>query len=241
MPSVPLRNRAGAEVGTVELDDRVFGIEPNVPVMHQVVTAQLAARRSGTQSTKTRAEVAGGGAKPYRQKGTGRARQGSIRAPHFRGGGVALGPKPRSYVQRTPKKMKRLALHSALSDRAAEGKVIVVEDWDFAAPRTKDGVACLQALGVEGRALVVVPAEATTAQLTFRNLPEVHVLTPGELNTYDVLVSDVVVFSSDTLPTAAPAESAEPEVKAAPEPVVASDPEPEIAADPTDATEEADS
>jgi large subunit ribosomal protein L4 len=251
MPSVPLRNRAGAEVGTVELDDRVFGIEPNVPVMHQVVTAQLAARRSGTQSTKTRAEVAGGGAKPYRQKGTGRARQGSIRAPHFRGGGVALGPKPRSYVQRTPKKMKRLALHSALSDRAAEGKVIVVEDWDFAAPRTKDGVACLQALGVEGRALVVVPAEATAAQLTFRNLPEVHVLTPGELNTYDVLVSDVVVFSSDTLPTAAPAESAEPEVKAAPEPVVASDPEPEpepeidpepeIAADSTDATEEADS
>ena len=249
MPSVPLRNRAGAEVGTVELDDRVFGIEPNVPVMHQVVTAQLAARRSGTQSTKTRAEVAGGGAKPYRQKGTGRARQGSIRAPHFRGGGVALGPKPRSYVQRTPKKMKRLALHSALSDRAAEGKVIVVEDWDFAAPRTKDGVACLQALGVEGRALVVVPAEATTAQLTFRNLPEVHVLTPGELNTYDVLVSDVVVFSSDTLPTAAPAESAEPEVKAAPEPVVASDPEPEpeidpepeIAADAADATEEADS
>ena len=234
MPSVPLRNRAGAEVGTVELDEGVFGIEPNVPVMHQVVTAQLAARRSGTQSTKTRAEVAGGGAKPYRQKGTGRARQGSIRAPHFRGGGVALGPKPRSYVQRTPKKMKRLALHSALSDRAAEGKVIVVEDWDFAAPRTKDGVACLQALGVEGRALVVVPVEATAAQLTFRNLPEVHVLTPGELNTYDVLVSDVVVFSSDTLPTAAPAEP-EPAVEAAPEP------EPEVAADAADATEEADS
>ena len=135
MPSVPLRNRAGAEVGTVELDEGVFGIEPNVPVMHQVVTAQLAARRSGTQSTKTRAEVAGGGAKPYRQKGTGRARQGSIRAPHFRGGGVALGPKPRSYVQRTPKKMKRLALHSALSDRAAEGKVIVVE------PVVSEGVA----------------------------------------------------------------------------------------------------
>jgi large subunit ribosomal protein L4 len=241
MPSVPLRNRAGAEVGTVELDEGVFGIEPNVPVMHQVVTAQLAARRSGTQSTKTRAEVAGGGAKPYRQKGTGRARQGSIRAPHFRGGGVALGPKPRSYVQRTPKKMKRLALHSALSDRAAEGKVIVVEDWDFAAPRTKDGVACLQALGVEGRALVVVPAEATAAQLTFRNLPEVHVLTPGELNTYDVLVSDVVVFSSDTLPTAAPVASAEPEAKAAPAPAAEPAPEPEIAADAADATEEADS
>jgi large subunit ribosomal protein L4 len=154
---------------------------------------------------------------------------------------VALGPKPRSYVQRTPKKMKRLALHSALSDRAAEGKVIVVEDWDFAAPRTKDGVACLQALGVEGRALVVVPAEATAAQLTFRNLPEVHVLTPGELNTYDVLVSDVVVFSSDTLPTAAPVASAEPEAKAAPAPAAEPAPEPEIAADAADATEEADS
>ncbi len=237
MPTVPLRNRAGAEVGTVDLADDVFGIEPNVPVMHQVVTAQLASRRSGTQSTKTRAEVSGGGAKPFRQKGTGRARQGSIRAPQFRGGGVALGPKPRSYAQRTPKKMVRLALRSALSDRAAEGKVIVVEDWDFAAPRTKDGVACLQALGIEGRALVVVPAEATAAQLTFRNLPEVHVLTPGELNTYDVLVNDVVVFSSDTLPTAAPAEAAEP---AAPEPAAAVEPAAEPADD-ADDTEEAES
>jgi large subunit ribosomal protein L4 len=125
MPTVPLHNRAGAEVGTVDLPEDVFGIEPNVPVMHQVVTAQLAARRSGTQSTKTRAEVAGGGATPFRQKGTGRARQGSIRSPQWRGGGVALGPKPRSYEQRTPKKMKRLALRSALSDRAAEGKIVV--------------------------------------------------------------------------------------------------------------------
>ena len=202
MPTIPLRDRSGAEVGTVELDDAVFGIEPNVPVMHQVVTAQLAARRSGTQSTKTRAEVSGGGAKPFRQKGTGRARQGSIRAPQFRGGGVALGPKPRSYAQRTPKKMVRLALRSALSDRAAEGRVIVVEDWDFPAPRTKDGIACLDALGVEGTALVVVPFDHDVAQLTFRNLPQVHVLTPNELNTYDVLVHDVVVFSADTLPGA---------------------------------------
>ena len=127
----------------MDLDDEIFGIEPNVAVMHQVVTAQLAAKRSGTQSTKTRSEVRGGGAKPWKQKGTGRARAGSIRAPQWRGGGVALGPKPRSYEQRTPKKMKRLALRSALSDRAAEDKVIVVDDWGFDAPRTKDAVAAL--------------------------------------------------------------------------------------------------
>ncbi|MFZ4517180.1 MAG: 50S ribosomal protein L4 [Microthrixaceae bacterium] len=205
MPTVTLRDRAGASVGTVDLDDAVFGIEPNVPVMHQVVTAQLAARRAGTQSTKTRAEVAGGGAKPFKQKGTGRARQGSIRAPQWRGGGVALGPKPRSYEQRTPKKMKRLALRSALSDRAAEDKVVVVSDWDFGAPRTKDGLAALSALGVEGRALVVVPDGHEVAWKTFRNIPGVHVITPGELNTYDVLVSDYVLFSQDTLPSAAPA------------------------------------
>ena len=123
MATVDVHDADGQEAGSVELDDAIFGIEPNVPVMHQVVTAQLAARRAGTQSTKTRAEVRGGGAKPWRQKGTGRARQGSIRSPQWRGGGVALGPKPRSYAQRTPKKMVRLALRSALSDRAAEGKV----------------------------------------------------------------------------------------------------------------------
>jgi large subunit ribosomal protein L4 len=201
MASVTLLSRTGTEAGTVELADDVFGIEPNVPVMHQVVVAQLAARRSGTQSTKTRAEVAGGGAKPFKQKGTGRARQGSIRSPQWRGGGVALGPKPRSYAQRTPKKMKRLALRSALSDRAAEGKVVVVQDWAFDAPRTKDGIAVLRALGVEGRALVVVGDGDVTAWKSFRNVPGVHVITPGELNTYDVLVSDYVVFSSDTLPT----------------------------------------
>jgi large subunit ribosomal protein L4 len=201
MPTVTLRSRSGADVGTVELDEALFGIEPNVPVMHQVVTAQLAAKRSGTQSTKTRAEVAGGGAKPFKQKGTGRARAGSIRAPQWRGGGVALGPKPRSYEQKTPKKMKRLALRSALSDRAAEGKVVVVDDWDFSSPSTKEAVAALSALGIEGRALVVVRPEDTPAWLSFRNLPAVHVITPGELNTYDVLVSDWVLFSSATLPS----------------------------------------
>src|SRR5215203_2497632 len=129
---------------SVTLDPELFGIEPNGAVMHQVVTAQLAARRSGTQSTKTRAEVAGGGAKPWRQKGTGRARQGSIRAPQWRGGGIAHGPKPRDYTQRTPKKMVRLALRSALSDRASEGRVKVVDDWGFDKPKTKHGISVLE-------------------------------------------------------------------------------------------------
>src|SRR5215213_5605950 len=140
----------------LDLDPAYFGIEPHVSVMHQVVTAQLAARRAGTQSTKTRAEVAGGGAKPWKQKGTGRARQGSIRAPHWRHGGVALGPKPRSYRQRTPKKMIRLALRSALSDRAAEGKVLVVDAWGWDSPSTKQALAGLASLEVSGRVLVVL-------------------------------------------------------------------------------------
>ncbi|MHB1138995.1 MAG: 50S ribosomal protein L4 [Microthrixaceae bacterium] len=200
MASVTLHTASGSDSGTVELADEIFGIEPNVPVMHQVVVAQLAAKRSGTQSTKTRSEVSGGGAKPFKQKGTGRARAGSIRAPQWRGGGVALGPKPRKYDQKTPKKMKRLALRSALSDRAAEGKVVVVSAWDFDTPRTKDAEAALTALGVIGRTLVVVQPTDLVAQKSFRNLPGVHVITPGELNTYDVLVNDYVVFTSDTLP-----------------------------------------
>jgi large subunit ribosomal protein L4 len=200
MPSVKLRSRTGADAGQVDLPDAFFGIEPNVPVMHQVVVAQLAAKRAGTQSTKTRSEVRGGGAKPWKQKGTGRARAGTIRAPQWRGGGVALGPKPRKYDQKTPKKMKRLALASALSDRAAEDKVVVVSAWDFDTPSTKDARAALSALGVTGRSLVVVDPTDSVAAKSFRNLPEVHVITPGELNTYDVLVSDYVVFTEATLP-----------------------------------------
>ena len=200
MPSITLRNASGAEAGRVDLDDAIFGIEPNVPVMHQVVTAQLAARRSGTQSTRTRAEVAGGGAKPWKQKGTGRARQGSIRAPQWKGGGVALGPKPRTYEQRTPKKMIRLALRSALSDRAAEGKVLVVDAWGFEKPSTKAAASLLAALGAEGRVLVVVDGDDATTWKSFRNLPQVHLLEAGQLNAFDVLVSDYVVFSRDTLP-----------------------------------------
>lgn len=204
MPTVPLHAPSGGSTGKVDLADEIFGIEPNVDVMHQVVTAQLAARRSGTQSTKTRSEVSGGGAKPYRQKGTGNARQGSIRAPHFRGGGVALGPKPRSYAQRTPKKMKALALRSALSDRAADDKVIVVDSFGFDSPSTKAAVKLLADLGVEGKALVVVSHGDETTQRSFRNLPDVHLVTTGELNPYDVLVSDYVVFAQDTLPGARP-------------------------------------
>jgi large subunit ribosomal protein L4 len=200
MASVTVRDPAGAETGTLELDEATFGIEPNVAVLHQVVTAQLAAARAGTQSTKTRAEVRGGGAKPWRQKGTGRARQGSIRSPQWRGGGVALGPKPRSYRQRTPKKMVKLALRSALSDRAAEGRVAVVSRWDFAAPKTREARLALSALGVDGRVLVVLGPEEAVAAKSFRNLPEVHVLSVGELNAYDVLCSDWVVFTEATLP-----------------------------------------
>jgi large subunit ribosomal protein L4 len=190
----------------VDLDAAVFGIQPNVPVMHQVVTAQLAARRAGTQSTKTRAEVRGGGAKPWKQKGTGRSRQGSTRAPHWTGGGVALGPKPRSYVQKTPKKMVRLALRSALSDRAADGNVLVIDGWDFETPSTKQAVAALAELGcTEGRTLLVLGDTDEAAWKSFRNLGErVHPILARELNAYDVLVADRVVFTSETLPTSEP-------------------------------------
>ena len=155
MPKIDVRSQTGAAAGSVDLDEATFGIEPHTAVMHQVVTAQLAARRAGTQSTLTQAEVRGGGATPWRQQGTGRARHGSLRSPQWRGGGVALGPKPRSYAQKTPKKMVSLALRSALSDRAAEGRVVVVDDWSFEAPRTKDAVAALGAVGLDGRAVVV--------------------------------------------------------------------------------------
>jgi large subunit ribosomal protein L4 len=201
MAQITLKNAAGKDAGTVDLDDATFGIQPNVPVMHQVVTAQLAARRAGTQSTKTRAEVRGGGAKPYRQKGTGNARQGSIRSPQYSGGGVALGPKPRKYLQKTPKKMISLALRSALSDRAGEGRVVVVDGWGLDKPSTKAALKALAALGVEGRVLVVVGRDDAAAALSFRNLPEVQLIAPGELNAYDVLCNDWIVFTQDLLPT----------------------------------------
>ncbi|GJM37098.1 MAG: 50S ribosomal protein L4 [Acidimicrobiales bacterium] len=204
MASVTMKSQSGSDAGTAELVDEVFGIEPNIPVMHQVVTAQLAAKRSGTHSTKTRREVRGGGAKPWRQKGTGRARAGSSNSPIWRGGGIAHGPKPRDYSQKTPKKMVKLALRSALSDRASDGNVIVVDTWSFDAPKTKDAVAALSAIGAEGKVLLVLGDTDETAYRSFRNLTNVHCLHVGELNTYDVLDSDVVVFTEATLPGATP-------------------------------------
>ena len=195
------RRSDGTAIDVLGLDPEVFGLPPNVALVHQVVTAQLAGARAGTQSTRTRAEVRGGGAKPFRQKGTGRARQGSTRSPQWSGGGVALGPKPRSYQQRTPKKMIRLALHCALSDRAAEGRVLVVDTWSFAVPRTKDAVASLDALGLDaGRVLVVLGPDDGIPDRSFANLGRVQTVQREELNTYDVVRNDWVVFTDATLP-----------------------------------------
>jgi len=192
------------KVVKAKLNSDVFGVQPNIAVMHQVVTAQLAARRVGSQHAKTRAEVAGGGAKPWRPKGTGRARQGSIRAPHWRGGGVTFAPKVRYYAQRTPKNMVRLALLSALSDRAADDKVVVIDKWDIDAPKTKNALAALATLEVSGKVLLVLSEDDDAVWKSFRNLGDVHCLYARELNAYDVLVADYVVFTKDTLPGAVP-------------------------------------
>jgi large subunit ribosomal protein L4 len=196
----PLFTADGAAKGEVSLDAAIFGIEPNMAVMHQVVTAQLAGRRRGTASTKTRAEVRGGGRKPWRQKGLGRARQGSIRAPHWVGGGVAHGPKPRDYSQRTPKKMKRLALRSALSARASEEAVLVVEPIEWAPAKTKQAASLLSAIGANGKTLLVINHTDEAAHRAFRNLENVVIAEPGHVTTYDVLWSDQVVFTTSTLP-----------------------------------------
>jgi large subunit ribosomal protein L4 len=198
--SLDVRGVDGGVTSSVALDEAIFGIQPNVPVLHQVVTAQLAAARSGTNSTKTRAEVSGGGRKPFKQKGTGRARQGSERAPHFTGGGVALGPKPRSYRQRTPRKMIQLALRSALSDRASDGKVVVIESWPWDVPSTKAASASLDALGLGGKVLVVLGPSDDDAYKSFRNLPAVQLIMASELNAYDILCNDWILFSTATLP-----------------------------------------
>ena len=201
MTKVDIKKSDGEKAGTIELDEQIFGIEPNVAVMHQVVNAQLAAKRAGTHNTKTRAEVRGGGAKPWKQKGTGRARAGSSRIPHWRGGGIALGPKPRDYSQRTPKKMKKLALRSALSDRATSNRVFVVESWDFETPNTKAAKLALEAIGAEGKVLVVVDTQDSKTHKSFRNLGHVNVLSADQLNVFDILVSDSVVFTKSSLPS----------------------------------------
>ena len=200
MSSIDVRDRSGASTGTVELPEDIFGAKVNVPLIHQVVVAQLAARRQGTHKTKTRGEVRGGGKKPYRQKGTGRARQGSTRAPQFTGGGVVHGPVPRDYSQRTPKKMKAAALRGALSDRARDGRVHVVASFvDSDSPRTKDALVTLRAVSDAPRVLVVLAHDDEVGWLSLRNVPEVHLLDAGQLNTYDVLVSDEVIFTQSAL------------------------------------------
>jgi large subunit ribosomal protein L4 len=198
--TVDVTSPSGDTAGTVELPAEVFDAQVNVPLIHQVVVGQLAAARQGTHATKTRGQVSGGGRKPYKQKGTGRARQGSIRAPQFTGGGVVHGPQPRSYDQRTPKKMKAAALRGALSDRARDGRVHVVTALvEGDAPSTRDAVAVLGRLTDRRHVLVVVERDDVVAWKSLRNVERVHLLVPDQLNTYDVLVSDDVVFTQGAL------------------------------------------
>lgn len=197
---VDVRTPAGETSGSVTLPGELFDANANVSLMHQVVIAQLAAARQGTHSTKTRGEVRGGGAKPYRQKGTGRARQGSTRAPQFAGGGTVFGPTPRDYTQKTPKKMKAAALRGALSDRAREGRVHVVSAFvDGDAPKTKAALATLNAVTQAKRVLVVLDRDDVLNWVSLRNAPQVHLIEAGQLNTYDVLVADEVVFTETAL------------------------------------------
>jgi large subunit ribosomal protein L4 len=198
--TVDVLDATGEKAGTTELPADVFGVQANVPLIHQVVVAQLAAARQGTHATKTRGDVRGGGKKPYRQKGTGRARQGSTRAPQFAGGGVVHGPQPRDYSQRTPKKMKAAALRGALSDRARAGRVHVVDSFVSSdVPSTREALALLKAVAPRRHALVVLDRTDEAAWLSLRNVPTVHLLTADQLNTYDVLVSDDVVFTRGAL------------------------------------------
>ncbi|HVT21424.1 MAG TPA: 50S ribosomal protein L4 [Mycobacteriales bacterium] len=200
MASVDVKSATGEVTGTVELPDAVFDAQVNIPLVHQVVVAQLGAARQGTHDTKTRGEVRGGGRKPYRQKGTGRARQGSTRAPQFAGGGTVHGPTPRSYAQRTPKKMKAAALRSALSDRARNGKLHVVSSLvDGETPSTKAAAGALASIASSRHVLVVVEREDVLTWKSLRNVPTVHLLAPDQLNTYDVLVSDDLVFTEGAL------------------------------------------
>ncbi|MEU6216780.1 50S ribosomal protein L4 [Streptomyces sp. NPDC047022] len=196
MSTVDILSPAGEKAGSVELPAEIFGVEKvSVPLIHQVVVAQLAAARQGTHKTKTRGEVRGGGKKPYRQKGTGRARQGSTRAPQFAGGGVVHGPVPRDYSQRTPKKMKAAALRHALTDRARNNRIHVVTDVVESDVSTKAAKALLGKISERKNVLLVIERENDKALLSARNLPQVHILEPGQLNTYDVIVSDDVVFT----------------------------------------------
>jgi large subunit ribosomal protein L4 len=200
MTAVDIKTPAGTVAGSAELPANIFDVQVNVPLIHQVVVAQLAAARQGTADTKDRGEVRGSGKKPFKQKGTGRARQGSVRAPHMKGGGVVHGPTPRSYDQRTPKKMKQAALRGALSDRARDGRVHVVSAVvEGETPSTKAALAALAHLNLGKNVLVVVDPDDLVSAVSLRNVPAIHWLEVGQLNTYDVLVNDDVVFTKSAL------------------------------------------
>ncbi len=196
---VPVYNIEGEQVGEVELNDAIFGIEPNIPVMHQALVRQLANARQGTHSTKTRGEVSGGGRKPWPQKGTGRARQGSIRAPQWVGGGTVFGPKPRSYYQKMPKKMRRLALRSALSVKASAGQIKVLDDLQLPEIKTKRMVQVLENLGIEGSALILLPERNENVELSARNLPDVKILRASYLNVRDLLGYETLIIPMASL------------------------------------------
>jgi large subunit ribosomal protein L4 len=194
MAETALYDRSGAQIGTVELPDELFGQPVNTALIHQAVVAQLAGRRVGTHDTKTRGEVAGGGRKPYRQKGTGRARQGSIRAPHYRGGGTVFGPTPRSYAQRLPRKMRRAALAGALSAKLGDSAIKVVDSFALAEIKTRDFLGVLEALQATGRVLVVAPVRDDKLVLSARNLPAVEVILADSLNVVEVMKADTVLI-----------------------------------------------
>jgi len=200
MTAVDIKTPAGKAAGTAELPADIFDVQANVPLIHQVVVAQLAAARQGTADTKDRGEVRGSGKKPFKQKGTGRARQGSVRAPHMKGGGVVHGPTPRKYDQRTPKKMKAAALRGALSDRARDGRVHVLSAIvEGETPSTKAALAALANLSLGKNALVVVDSSDIVSAISLRNVPSIHWIEVGQLNTYDVLINDDVVFTKAAL------------------------------------------
>ena len=193
--SLDIKNLEGEKVGSAELPEAVFAIDPNIHVMHLVVRAQMAGARQGTHDTKTRGQVSGGGHKPFRQKGTGRARQGTIRAPHYAGGGVVFGPHPRSYALKVNRREIKLAMRSALSAKAAEGVLVLLENADFQKPSTKQAVAALKALGIEGRVTIIVTDHDVNAFLSFRNLPKVRILPVSEINTYDLIDNKTLVLT----------------------------------------------
>lgn len=199
MAKIEIKDTTGKKVGTTDLADGVFGVEPNTFAVHQVVRSQLAARRAGTHDTKTRGLVSGGGKKPWRQKGTGRARQGSTRSPQWAGGGVVFGPHPRSYAFKVPNKVVKLAMRSALSAKLAEESIFVVDTFGFDAPATKAAATALASLGITGRVTVVVENDDINSLLSFRNIPKVRVITASEANTYDLVDNTAILFTQPAL------------------------------------------